>query len=292
MGLCVSHKILDAAALRTFLKGWANIACEAKKVVYPNLTAPTLFLAKSLWLRDTAMVNSQSILKEGKCRTKRFVFSSNATATLKAEVTRHGVQIPTRVEVVTALIWKCAMAASKEACGYQNTSRLTHIINLRRKLDSKTSKDFICNMIWISNAVCQASYEPTLHGMVNKVRESISKVDADFVNKAQGNEGYIAMQKSLQEMGEIESVWPTNNYNFTSWCNMGFYDIDFGWGKPSWVISFVGEGVPVFMNLVTLMDTKCGGGIEAWVSLEEQDMENLKGNQELLAYASLDPSPI
>ncbi|GJY41439.1 retrotransposon protein, putative, ty1-copia subclass [Tanacetum coccineum] len=204
----------------------------------------------------------------------------------------HGVQKPTRVEVVTALIWKCAMAASKEACGYQNTSRLTHFVNLRKKLDSKMSKDFICNMIWISNAVCQASYETTLHGMVNKVRESISKVNVDFMNKAQGNEGYIAMQKSLQEMGEIGSVGPTNNYGFTSWCNMGFYDIDFGWGKPSWVTGFLGDGVPVFMNLVTLMDTKCGGGIEAWVNLDEQDMENLQGNQELLAYASLDPSPI
>nr|GEW56136.1 vinorine synthase-like [Tanacetum cinerariifolium] len=268
------------------------MACEAKEVVYPNLTAPTLFPAKSLWLKDTAMFISQSVLKEGKCRTKRFVFSSDAIATLKAEVTGHGVQKPTRVEVITALIWKCAMAASKEACGYQNTSRLTHFVNLRRKLESKTSKDFICNMVWISNAVCQASYEPTLHGMVNIVRESISKVDADFVNKAQGNEGYIAMQKSLQEMGEIGSVGPINNYSFTSWCNMGFYDIDFGWGKPSWVTGFVGDGVPVFLNLVTLMDTKCGGGIEAWVNLDERDMENLQGNKELLAYASLDPSPI
>ncbi|GJT93656.1 vinorine synthase-like protein [Tanacetum coccineum] len=101
MGLCISHKILDGAALKTFLKGWANMACEAKEVVYPNLTAPTLFPAKSLWLRDTAMYISQSMLKEGKCRTKRFVFSSDAIGTLKAEVTGHGVQKPTRVEVVT-----------------------------------------------------------------------------------------------------------------------------------------------------------------------------------------------
>nr|GEZ42391.1 vinorine synthase-like [Tanacetum cinerariifolium] len=158
-------------------------------------------------------------------------FSSDAIGTLKAEVTGHGVQKPTRVEVVTACI----------------------------------------DM---------------------KVRERISKVDADFVNKAQGNEGYIAMQKSLQGMGEIGSVGPINNYGFTSWCNMGFYDIDFGWGKPSRVTGFLGDGVPVFMNLVTLMDTKCGGGIEAWVNLDEQDRENLQGNQELHAYASLDPNLI
>ncbi|GKC85991.1 vinorine synthase-like protein [Tanacetum coccineum] len=98
MGLCVSHKILGGAALNTFLKGWANMACEAKEVVYSNLTAPTLFPAKSLWLRDTKMFISQSMLEEGKCRTKRFVFGSDAIATLKAEVTGHGVQKLTLVE--------------------------------------------------------------------------------------------------------------------------------------------------------------------------------------------------
>ncbi|PWA86742.1 Chloramphenicol acetyltransferase-like domain-containing protein [Artemisia annua] len=93
-------------------------------------------------------------------------------------------------------------------------------------------------------------------------------------------------------MGEIGSVGPIDNYSFTSWCNMGFYDIDFVWGKPSWITGLVGDGAPVFMNLVTLMDTKSDGGIEAWVNLDQGDMENLQGSQELLAYASVDPSPI
>ncbi|KAK1440986.1 hypothetical protein QVD17_06822 [Tagetes erecta] len=290
IGLCISHNILDGAALYTFIKGWSNMTCGTKEVIYPNLTASSIFPAKSLWLRDISMVFFESLLKHGEVSTKRLVFGPSAIASLKAEAARNGVQQPTRVEVVSAFIWKCALAASKQARGFQNTSRLTHSVNLRRKLETKSSKDFIGNMIWISNAVYQASSEPTLHGLVNKVRESIAKIDVEFVNKAQGDEGYVAMQKSLKENGEIGSSGRVDNYNFTSWCNMGFYDIDFGWGKPSWVTGIVGYGAPAFMNLVTLMDTKCYGGIEAWVNLEEEEMKLLECNKELLAYASLDPS--
>ncbi|KAI3797240.1 hypothetical protein L1987_32495 [Smallanthus sonchifolius] len=292
VGLCVSHKILDGAALYTFLKGWANMACGTKEVIYPNLTAPSIFPVKSLWLRDIFMVLYQAVLKEGKCSTKRFVFGSNAIATLRSEASRNGARQPTRVEAVSALIWKCAIAASKEACGVQKTSLLTHLVNLRNKLAVKSSKDLICNMIWISMAVCKGSHEPTLPGLANMVHDSITKIDDEFVNNAQGDEGYVAMQKSLQEMGEIGSIGPIDDYNFTSWCNMGFYDIDFGWGKPSWVSGTVGDGFRVFTNLVILMDTKCGGGIEAWVNLDEQVMKSLQCNPELLAYASLDPSPL
>ncbi|KAL8256632.1 hypothetical protein R6Q59_031699 [Mikania micrantha] len=289
VGLCVSHKILDGAGLHTFLKGWANMASGNEEVVYPNLTAPSIFPAKSLWLRDVAMVVYQSMLKEGRCTTRRFVFDPNAIAALKAEAGTNGVQQqPTRVEVVSALIWKCAITASKEASGLDKTSRLTHFVNLRRKLAVKRSKDLICNMVWISNATCQASNEPTLHSLVKRVHESIAKIDDEFVNKAQGDEGYVAMQQSLAQMGEIGSV---DIYNFTSWCNMGFYDIDFGWGKPSWVTGYVSDGIPVFLNLVSLMDTN-NGGIEAWVNLNEEEMKILLCNQELLSYASLDPSPI
>ncbi|KAK1406667.1 hypothetical protein QVD17_42175 [Tagetes erecta] len=292
IGLCVSHKILDGAALFTFLKGWANMACGSKEVIYPNLCAPSIFPAKSLWLRDIINVLSQSLVKEGKCVTKRFIFSSNAIAMLKTEAGRNGAQHPTRVEVISALIWKCAIAASKQTFGSQKTSQLTHIVNLRRKLATNMSKDMICNMIWISNAVCKASDEPTLHGLVNTVHESIARIDNEFVRKSQGDEGYVELRKSIQESGDIVSIKPLDNYTFTSWCNMGFYDIDFGWGKPSWVSGYIGDGVPMFMNLVTLMDTKCGGGTEAWVSLDEEEMKVLQCNQELLAYATLDPSPL
>lgn len=212
------------------------MANESQEVVYPNLNAPSMFPAKRLWLRDKSIVFSQTFLKEDKCSTKRFVFGSDAIAKLKAEATKNGVQHPTRVEVVSSLIWKCAMTSSKEACGFQTTSRLTHFENLRRKLVATLSKDLIGNMIWISKALREPSYGTTLHGLLTKVRESISKIDVEFVNKAQGYEGYVAMQESFKEKEEICSKGTIKSFSFTSWGNMGFYKIDFGWGKPSWCL--------------------------------------------------------
>ncbi|KAI3518049.1 hypothetical protein L1887_06400 [Cichorium endivia] len=294
IGLCVSHKIVDGTALCTFLKGWTNMARGVQEVVYPNLTAPSLFPTKSsTWLKDAMMASSPTLLKEGSCSTKRFVFGSDAIARLQARAAGNGGKSPTRVEVVSGFIWKCAMAASKEANGVQKPSRLTHFVNLRPKLADTLSNDFLCNMFWISYAEWLASDdETTLQALVNKVHEGIKKIDVDFVDKAQGDRGYVAMQKYLKEMGEVGSVGSIENYSFTSWCKMGFYEVDFGFGKPSWVTGPVGDGAPLFINLVTLMDTKCGKGIEAWVNLDETEMEILQKNQDLLAYASVDPSPL
>ena len=40
------------------------------------------------------------------------------------------------------------------------------------------------------------------------------------------------------------------------------------------------------------MDTKSGDGIEAWVNLKEDDMATFEKNPELLAFVSLNPSPL
>lgn len=50
--------------------------------------------------------------------------------------------------------------------------------------------------------------------------------------------------------------------------------------------------VSMFMNLIILVDTRLGDGIEAWVTLDEEDMTHLEANTELLTCATLDPSPL
>ena len=64
-----------------------------------------------------------------------------------------------------------------------------------------------------------------------------------------------------------------------------------GGGKPIWVSS-IGTSDSVFSNLIILNDTRLGDGIEAWVTIDEQDMARLECNPELLTFASLDPSPL
>nr|XP_043631557.1 stemmadenine O-acetyltransferase-like [Erigeron canadensis] len=294
IGFCVSHKIFDGAGFSTFLKGWTNMACGAKEVVCPNLNVSSLFPAKELLNGGRYIIaNYGSFLRKGNFSTKRFVFDSQAIALLKTEAAKNGVHHPSRVDVVSAFVWKCAMAASKEARGVKKPSLFVHTVNLRRKLSTKLSKDLLGNLIWFSYALCPTNYEPTLHGLVNKVRQSISKINNEFVDQVQGDEGHVALVKSLKEMEEIGTNETTDCYYVTSMCKMGFNETNFGWGKPSWVTSNICNDIPVFMNLICLMDTKYGtGGIEVWVNIDDEEMKILQGNPELLSYASLDPSPL
>jgi len=115
IGLCVSHKILDGAALSTFLKAWTSTARGSSEAVCPNFVSTSLFpTSDNLWLRDSSMAMWGSMFKKGKSMTRRLVFHASAIATLKAQATSLCVKHPTRLEVVSAFIWKHAMAASRE----------------------------------------------------------------------------------------------------------------------------------------------------------------------------------
>ncbi|KAL7117680.1 hypothetical protein ACP275_03G088000 [Erythranthe tilingii] len=81
----------------------------------------------------------------------------------------------------------------------------------------------------------------------------------------------------------VDEVRKSMRTIITSWCNLGLYDVDFGWGKPVWVTS---------VDASILVDMRYGDGIEAWVTLDEQQMDILENNQEIATFAFLNPCPL
>ncbi|KAL7207296.1 hypothetical protein ACSBR1_029288 [Camellia fascicularis] len=153
IGLCISHKILDGAALSSFVKGWSGTACGSKEVVYPDVIATSLFSTNDFWLRDSSIVMWGSLFKIGKCTTRRFAFDASAITTLKVKAASNSVQNPTQVEAVSAFMWKCAMAASEETHGFPKPSLLSHVVNLRRRTMPPLTEHSIGNLIWIASAL-------------------------------------------------------------------------------------------------------------------------------------------
>lgn len=321
ISLCISHKILDGNGLKTFLKSWAEMANGTEEIhnVCPNFVASSLFPANDdLWLRDSSMAMWRSMFKKGKSSTKRFVFDAAAINTLKAMATsdsgRSNLRSPTRVETTSAFLWKCVKEASESINGYKRSSMLTHVVNLRKRATPALSENSIGNLIWISSAKCTIPPPPPanryhhhhhnnnqdkgLPELADLVRHSISKFVGDYVKKLcdGGNKGSALMRKTLKEIEDFgsnrsEEEEEVDYLGFSSWCGFGFYEIDFGWGKPIWVSSYA-VAAPVFMNLVILLETRNGDGIEAWVTLDEQEMDFLLHNHEILAFTSMDPSPL
>ncbi|KAK3034189.1 hypothetical protein RJ639_034329 [Escallonia herrerae] len=104
-----------------------------------------------------------------------------------------------------------------------------------------------------------------------------------------GEKGFLKVSEGLKERGEVYSNPEADYFAVSSVCNASFYEADFGWGKPIW--SCIGHA-PVLANLAILIDTKSGDGVEAWLTLTEEDMAIFERDPELLTFASLDPSPL
>ena len=150
IGLCISHKILDGAAQSTFLKAWTTTA-RGGGVINPNFIANSLFPTKDMWLRDSMMVFWGSLFKMGKCVTRRFVFDASAIEALKA----HIVKSPTRIETISAFIWKSAMAAFRTKHGSERPSLMTHLVNLRTRMATATfssTEHSTGNLLWLAAA--------------------------------------------------------------------------------------------------------------------------------------------
>ncbi|XAR61553.1 Alcohol O-acetyltransferase [Bertholletia excelsa] len=290
IGLCISHRIADGSSLNSFMKSWAETSSGSIATVYPNFLAYSLFPTDNLWLRDSSIATWGPFFKMGKSSARRFVFDASAIATLKAKSASSRVQNPTRVETVSAFIWERAKAASEKISGSCKSSMLTHIVNLRRRMVPPVSDHSIGNLIWVAATQCPAS-PLGLPDLVCQVREGISKINSDYVKKLRSNERCSIISKSFKRTERMGTNERADYYGFTSWCNLGFYETDFGWGRPVW-ISGIGSGGPVFLNLAVLMETRNCDGIEAWVTLDEKQMSILEHDPELLKLASVDPSPL
>ncbi|KAK2987330.1 hypothetical protein RJ640_023631 [Escallonia rubra] len=105
--------------------------------------------------------------------------------------------------------------------------------------------------------------------IVGRIRKAFAKVDNDFIEGIKGNEGYAKINECLKEYAELlHNIDMDNCLVLTSLRKAGIYEVDFGWGKPSWCY-FCNPG---FKSAVVLMDTRSGDRIEAIVSLSGQAM--------------------
>ncbi|KAJ4715320.1 vinorine synthase-like [Melia azedarach] len=292
---CVSHMFGDGTTFGLLLNNWAAIARKnAEAVKFPYYNASFLFPPvdedpKYATCWRTAMF--VPFYKTRRPVTRRFVFHAKAIANLKAKATSPRVQKPSTVEAVSAFLFKCITAAFKTKSCLRKPHLLAHAVNLRRKIKPLISDYTIGNILWHANALCTED-EVELDGIVYCLREAIKRLNGDFVKSFQGDDAFLEYRKAIQDEGEVCSK-AADRIMFSSWRNFCFYNIDFGWGKPIWVSSTGSdEMVTTFINFIILMDTRLGDGIEAWVLLPEEDMALLELDKELLAFATMDPSPL
>ncbi|XP_021902548.1 vinorine synthase-like [Carica papaya] len=284
IALCVSHKVVDFSSITTFVKAWTATARDDFSVI-PSFAACSLFPAVTDL--STRSLHVELVVAEKNCVRRRFVFDGPAITSLKARSSSSSTGfIPSRVEAVSALIMKCMIAAAQERHGGKpRPSLMTHAVNLRSRMSPPLSDKGIGNFVLEVGRIRSAEQSRELVELARELRDAISKVDV----KKLGAE----ILEKVKERDELASKEGVDYVAFTSWCRFGLYEVaDFGWGKPVWITNNVSDR---FKNLVVLVDTRLGDGIEAWITMDEQEMNIItKNNQhhDLLQYAALDPNPL
>ncbi|KAJ4715310.1 vinorine synthase-like [Melia azedarach] len=281
--ICLSHKICDATTTSSFMTSWSAIARKnIEEAIRPDCGAASLFPPSEEFFSElTFAAQLLPFVKTGRrIATRRFVFEAKAIGNLKALAASSRVQNPTRTEAVSALLSKCIFAAMKKRSGIHKPTLLRHVVNLRRRIKPPISDYCMGNLAWHANVLCTEE-EGDLDGLVTKLREAIELINGDFVKSLQGEEGFVSYRKAVHDVLEVSSK-AEDIITFTSWC--GFYNIDFGWGKPVWMSFYQDELPPAFMNLIIFMDTRLGDGIDALVALHEEDMAFLERDEELIAF--------
>ncbi|WCJ42987.1 HXXXD-type acyl-transferase family protein [Euphorbia peplus] len=298
LGLCGSHKIMDAITSYSFMKTWAaNSSGSYKNLmqVQPNLFEASVMFPprKSLPSGYTSLINGSLWFGENVCRTRRFVFDANAIATLRTKGRSELVENPTRVEALSAFIWKHALKACEKASGFLRPSFLYHSVNIRRLMKPEMSRYSIGNLVM--HAVVRYSPSETeieMKELVSLVREGVGKFNSEYLKNMCGDEGFEAILRHLDHDFEQFSMENHNPhvFDFSSWNSIGIDDIDFGWGKPVWIGSS-GE-ISCAKNHILFKDPgrTRNGSIEAWMALDESIMKLLEHDTEFLAFASSNPS--
>ncbi|OMO81438.1 Transferase [Corchorus olitorius] len=271
IGLCITHKIVDALSFFTVVNMWAAIARGDEKLVSPQFGSASLFPPRDLSGYKTVIPKPKD-----KLISKRFVFSASKIEEIRGNYSSLENQTrPTRVEALSAFIWSRFVAATEVKSRPDSFCFITHMVNLRTRIDPPLPEYSIGN--FCSHAITIPPIDENgeiCHNLVTQIRDSIQEFDKEFVKKFQ--DGY----NRIDYMKEITTGYKEIIYlSFTSLCRFPIYETDFGWGRPIWA----GSAARTIKNLVVFMDTVDGKGIEAWVYLKDEDMAKFESDEEILA---------
>lgn len=207
--------------------------------------------------------------------TRRFVFDGAAITKLKTDI---GCQA-TRVEVVTAVVWKAFINLSLAKHGNSKTSLLEHAVNLRGRTVPPMPPNTFSNFIALAlpQVLGNELDRMDLHSLVKLMQNAVKGTTNKLLHS---EEFYTMVSSSFREVDEDLNHDDVDYRMFTSWCRFPLYEADFGWGRPSWVSS-----ISMSLEITILIDTKDGDGIEAWVSLDEHDMLHFQQDQNIKAFS-------
>lgn len=273
VGVRVSHKLADAFSIITFVNAWATAnKTSSKKVFSPSFNLGSLFPTSNLLPKNPPSSGKNGV----KIVAKRFFFSRVAIQSLVAAA---GGSV-SQGAVLAALLWKALIGAARLENGHLRPSLLVYPINLRGKIDISIPGNSFGNFSMLFMERCTPEKDKMmLDDLAGLIGNAVREMDP----KRTSNADDLCVMVS-ESFGEARSEKMHNKrvdvHLCASWCGLPLYEADFGWGKPVWVSS------SNKYEVIHLIENKFGDGVDAWVSLYEDDMAEFEQDQDILAFTS------
>ncbi|GAA0185905.1 hypothetical protein LIER_33193 [Lithospermum erythrorhizon] len=289
IGACILHKVVDAVSISGFMSSWAKITGGSRdQVIYPDFsTVSTIFPPRNSMPNDFLMNFENFYFKGSKFnKMKRYVFDNKSIKALQAKSSSQMVPNPTRIEALTAFICKHVMKSYRT--GKSKVLMVTHAVNLRHRLEQMLKSNSFGNIIWLAYGFNDAKENKIdLTDVAEMTREMFDSLRTENLEGIDSNDMFDALSEVLGSLSKINEQLKI--LRFTSWCNLGFYKVDFGWGTPIWV-AYMGDmvGFPSKQHFL-LLESGQKSEMELWMSCEEEDMHNLENDEEFLEFAVPNP---
>ncbi|XP_074318611.1 stemmadenine O-acetyltransferase-like [Silene latifolia] len=279
------HKLLDGISAVTFFKHWAALASGSPEddILQPNLEACVSAFPPTTKSLELPVVN---VYKEEVERSptvaKSFIFKYSAISQLKANAVSDKVPKPTGFQAIAGFIWEQALSVSKTDT---NSGSVLHVtLDIRPRVNPPLPTESIGNLAVIAVARAENDSLPDLVAGINSAVLEMKEEMKGY----QGEDGVEGVMENWSKVINTLVEYKDRAYRLISWSRLGFSDLDFGFGRPVKMIPTDGRMSPFHRNMIILNDYRGedGDGIEAWLFLEDKEMQILESNPHFLAFAS------
>nr|XP_043635340.1 acylsugar acyltransferase 3-like [Erigeron canadensis] len=281
VAVSMSHAIGDACTLGSFVSYWASMARynsndhEEVRPLNPHfIRHPRKIVDSEPEYRD---INQGYEI----CVTRKFMFSNTKLSDLKNKVADESsprIINPTRVEVLTSLLYKTAVAAATAKSGSFKPSYLSMPVNLRNTFVPKLPQTTVGNIFTHIMVMSTPTNETSLSVVVDEIQKEKVQVERvqSFPQAAERHESLLS--KLRNEELDFRSYW------CSSVCGLSYNKVDFGWGNAMGATFAIRS---MSMRGFLLGDTPDGNGIEALVILEKEDMDIFENDKEMLSFCQI-----
>jgi hypothetical protein len=249
LAVSVSHALVDGFSYFHFFSSWARI-CSGEAIIKPSLVRDVLlpgFNKSEKIITSNDIYTDCGLFHEGKRRKlqngavhiERFLISKDTIRSILEDTKNESGISLTENDIITALLWqKYIPMWSKE-----NKNQKTYVtcpFDLRRVLKGLPRTYFGCALSFATASInLNGLLEASVRDLAILVRNSVRKVNNDYILRSLGTLESFRKQKGLDAMAEIHLRHPHHGIIVTNLTRLPIGSLDFGPGAPTSFLSYV-----------------------------------------------------